>query len=152
MESCFGKEKQVAKLKRQMIIYNEHIEKCDWDNKKSEKQVRVIIYWKLYRNNECVAQEGFLRERREVFMNLRCIAGIRRWQEVLRRPSWCFLKMGVCSALVQREFIDGDVAVADGIVIGVGTYEGETEIDLKEKQLSDLTTVTGGLNHSGDAG
>ena len=31
------------------------------------------------------------------------------------------------------EFIDGDVAVADGIVIGVGTYEGETEIDLERK-------------------
>ena len=31
------------------------------------------------------------------------------------------------------EFIDGDVAVADGIVIGVGTYEGETEIDLEGK-------------------
>ncbi len=43
--------------------------------------------------------------------------------------------MGVCSALVQEEFIDGDVAVADGIVIGVGTYEGETEIDLEGKVI-----------------
>ena len=33
------------------------------------------------------------------------------------------------------EFIDGDVAVADGIVIGVGTYEGETEIDLEGKVI-----------------
>lgn len=33
------------------------------------------------------------------------------------------------------EFIDGDVAVADGIVIGVGTYEGETEIDLDGKVI-----------------
>ena len=66
--------------------------------------------------------------------NLRCIAGIRRWQEVLRRLSWC-LKMGVCSALVQENFIDGNVAVADGIVIGVGTYEGETEIDLEGKVI-----------------
>ena len=29
----------------------------------------------------------------------------------------------------------GDVAVADGIVIGVGTYEGETEIDLEGKVI-----------------
>ena len=33
------------------------------------------------------------------------------------------------------EFIEGDVAVADGIVIGVGTYEGETEIDLEGKVI-----------------
>lgn len=33
------------------------------------------------------------------------------------------------------EFIDGNVAVADGIVIGVGTYEGETEIDLEGKVI-----------------
>ena len=33
------------------------------------------------------------------------------------------------------EFIDGDVAVADGIVIGVGTYEGETAIDLEGKVI-----------------
>ena len=33
------------------------------------------------------------------------------------------------------EFIEGDVAVADGIVIGVGTYEGETEIDLDGKVI-----------------
>ena len=33
------------------------------------------------------------------------------------------------------EFIDGDVAVADGIVIGVGTYEGEAEIDLEGKVI-----------------
>ena len=37
-----------------------YIEKIDWDNKKSEKkQVNMIIYWKLYCNNEYVAQEGF---------------------------------------------------------------------------------------------
>ena len=33
------------------------------------------------------------------------------------------------------EFIEGDVAVADGIVIGVGTYEGGTEIDLDGKVI-----------------
>ena len=33
------------------------------------------------------------------------------------------------------EFIDGNVAAADGIVIGVGTYEGETEIDLEGKVI-----------------
>ena len=33
------------------------------------------------------------------------------------------------------EFIEGNVAVADGIVIGVGTYEGETEIDLDGKVI-----------------
>lgn len=33
------------------------------------------------------------------------------------------------------EFIEGDVAVADGIVIGVGTYEGETEVDLDGKVI-----------------
>ena len=33
------------------------------------------------------------------------------------------------------EFIEGDVAVADGLVIGVGTYEGETEIDLDGKVI-----------------
>ena len=40
------------------------------------------------------------------------------------------------------EFIDGDVAVADGIVIGVGTYEGEIEIDLEGKVICPgLSTV-----------
>ena len=33
------------------------------------------------------------------------------------------------------EFIDRDVAVADGIVIGVGTYKGEREIDLEGKVI-----------------
>lgn len=33
------------------------------------------------------------------------------------------------------EFIKGDVAVADGIVLGVGQYEGEKEIDLQGKYL-----------------
>lgn len=33
------------------------------------------------------------------------------------------------------EFIDGDVAVADGIVLGVGTYAGEKEIDLNGKVI-----------------
>lgn len=33
------------------------------------------------------------------------------------------------------EFIPGDVAVAGGIVLGVGSYEGETEIDLGGKYL-----------------
>ena len=64
--------------------------------------------------------------------SLRCIAGIRRWQEVLRRLSWC-LKMGVCSALVQENLLMVMWLFADGIVIGVGTYEGETEIDLEGK-------------------
>ena len=71
------------------------------------------------------AKGGFL-------WNLRCIAGIRRWQEVLRRLSWWF-KNGRVFSSGTGEFINGDVAVADGIVIGVGTYEGETEIDLVRK-------------------
>lgn len=33
------------------------------------------------------------------------------------------------------EFVDGDVAVADGMVLGVGSYEGEKEIDLAGKYL-----------------
>lgn len=33
------------------------------------------------------------------------------------------------------EFVRGDVAVADGIVLGVGQYEGEEEIDLTDKYL-----------------
>lgn len=33
------------------------------------------------------------------------------------------------------EFIDGDVAVADGIVLGVGTYAGEKEINLNGKVI-----------------
>lgn len=34
-----------------------------------------------------------------------------------------------------EEFIKGDVAVADGTVLGVGNYEGEKEIDLQEMYL-----------------
>ena len=34
-----------------------------------------------------------------------------------------------------REFRKGDVAVAHGIVLGVGQYEGEQEIDLEGKYL-----------------
>ena len=33
------------------------------------------------------------------------------------------------------EFCKGDVAVEDGVVVGVGEYEGETEIDLDGKYL-----------------
>lgn len=33
------------------------------------------------------------------------------------------------------EFIQGDVAVADGMVLGIGQYEGEQEINLKGKYL-----------------
>lgn len=33
------------------------------------------------------------------------------------------------------EFIDGNVAVADGIILGVGDYSGETEIDLTGRYL-----------------
>lgn len=33
------------------------------------------------------------------------------------------------------EFIKGDVAVADGVILGVGQYEGEKEIDLSGKYL-----------------
>ena len=33
------------------------------------------------------------------------------------------------------EFIDGDVAVADGIVLGIGTYQGEKEIEMNGKLL-----------------
>ena len=31
------------------------------------------------------------------------------------------------------EFVDGDVAIADGIVLGVGHYSGRREIDLTGK-------------------
>ncbi len=34
------------------------------------------------------------------------------------------------------EIIEGDVAIQDGFVAGVGSYEGETEIDVKGKYLS----------------
>lgn len=33
------------------------------------------------------------------------------------------------------EFIDGDVAVADGIVLGIGTYQGKKEIEMNGKLL-----------------
>ena len=33
------------------------------------------------------------------------------------------------------EFVSGDVAVAGGVVLGVGSYEGETEIDVGGKYL-----------------
>ena len=46
-----------------------------------------------------------------------------------------FSKMQMCSWLTAGEFCKGDVAVEDGIVIGVGEYEGETEIDLDGKYL-----------------
>lgn len=60
MESCFGKEKTGCKLKRQMIIYNEiYRKKLIGTIKSLKKQANMIIYWKLYCNNECVAQEGF---------------------------------------------------------------------------------------------
>ena len=35
-----------------------------------------------------------------------------------------------------NEIIEGDVAIADGIILGVGSYEGEREIDLGGKYLA----------------
>ncbi len=45
------------------------------------------------------------------------------------------LKNGKVFMAHTGEFIEGDVAVADGVVLGVGEYEGEQEVDLQGKWL-----------------
>lgn len=52
----------------------------------------------------------------------------------IRKPFLVFKNANVFMAH-SGEFCKGDVAVEDGIVIGVGEYEGETEIDLDGKYL-----------------
>ena len=51
------------------------------------------------------------------------------------RKAELVLKNGNVFLAHTGEFIHGDVAVADGIVLGVGTYEGEQEIDLAGRYL-----------------
>lgn len=102
--------------------------------KSLKKQVNMIIYWKLYCNNECVAQEGFQGSEGGFFMELEMY---RRYSQMARgiEKAELVFKNGRVFSSGTGEFIDGDVAVADGIVIGVGTYEGETEIDLEGKVI-----------------
>lgn len=51
-----------------MIIYNEiYRKKMIGTIKSLKKQVNMIIYWKLYCNNECVVQEGFQGSERRFF-------------------------------------------------------------------------------------
>ena len=52
----------------------------------------------------------------------------------IRKPFLVFKNANVLMAH-SGEFCKGDVAVEDGIAIGVGEYEGETEIDLEGKYL-----------------
>ena len=94
----------------------------------------MIIYWKLYYNNECVAQEAFKGAKGGFFMELEMY---RRYSQMARgvEKAELVFKNGRVFSSGTGEFIDGDVAVADGIVIGVGTYEGETEIDLEGKVI-----------------
>lgn len=94
----------------------------------------MIRYWKLCCSNECVEQEAFKGAKGGFLWSLRCTADILRWQEELRGLSWCLRMDGIFSS-GTGEFIDRDVAVADGIVIGVGTYKGEREIDLEGKVI-----------------
>lgn len=51
------------------------------------------------------------------------------------RKAELVLKNGNVFLAHTGEFIHGDVAVADGIVLSVGTYEGEQEIDLENRYL-----------------
>mgnify|MGYP000367473612 FL=1 len=50
------------------------------------------------------------------------------------RPFLVFKNANVFMAH-SGEFCKGDVAVEDGVVVGVGEYEGETEIDMDGKYL-----------------
>lgn len=60
----------------------------------------------------------------------------------IRKPFLVFKNANVFMAH-SGEFCKGDVAVEDGIVIGVGEYEGETEIDLDGNiSARDLSTAT----------
>ena len=61
----------------------------------------------------------------------------RRYSQMARglEKAELVLKNGRVFSSGTGEFIEGDVAVADGIVIGVGTYEGETEVDLDGKVI-----------------
>ena len=82
-------------------------------------------------------------------MCVRCVARIekggcfmelevyRRYSQMARglEKAELVFKNGRVFSSGTGEFIDGDVAVADGIVIGIGTYEGETEIDLDGKVI-----------------
>lgn len=94
----------------------------------------MIIYWKLCCNNEYVAQEGFQGSEGRFFYGTEMY---RRYSQMARgiEKAELVFKNGRVFSSGTGEFIDGDVAVADGIVIGVGTYEGETEIDLEGKVI-----------------
>ncbi len=61
----------------------------------------------------------------------------RRYSEMARgmKKAELVFKNGCVFCSGTGEFLEGDVAVADGIVIGIGTYEGEREIDLDGKVI-----------------
>ena len=58
----------------------------------------------------------------------------------IRRPFLVFKNANVFMAH-SGEFCKGDVAVEDGVVVGVGEYEGETEIDMDGISARDLSTA-----------
>lgn len=86
--------------------------------KSLKKQANMIIYWKFYCSNECVAQEGFQGSEGRFFMELEMY---RRYSQMARgiEKAELVFKNGRVFSSGTGEFIDGDVAVADGIVIGV---------------------------------
>ena len=61
----------------------------------------------------------------------------RRYSEMARglRPAETVFRGAKVFMSCTGEFVDGDVAVADGVILGVGDYRGETEIDLTGKYL-----------------
>ena len=50
-------------------------------------------------------------------------------------PADLVLKNAKVLNVFTEEFIDGDVAVADGVIAGVGSYEGSREIDCTGKYI-----------------
>ena len=100
-----------------------------------------------YKEKKCMNKKKS--ENNWAFMCVRCAARIekggcfmelevyRRYSQMARglEKAELVFKNGRVFSSGTGEFIDGDVAVSDGIVIGVGTYEGETEIDLDGKVI-----------------
>ena len=77
----------------------------------------------------------------------------RRYSEMARglRPAETVFRGAKVFMSRTGEFVDGDVAVADGVILGVGDYRGETEIDLTGKYLWFRRQPPSSGIHAGDA-
>mgnify|MGYP000379295967 CR=1 FL=1 len=105
-----------------------------------KKNLYVQIKTKIYEN---IKPGIFSDIKKEAgIWSLNSIVYILKWQEEFERPPLVLKNANIFYAH-SGEFRKGDVAVADGLILGTGSYSGERETDLSGKYLClALLTVT----------